>query len=310
MSKTKIIYIAGYGRSGSTVLDMLLGNQQEIFGGGELWSFFQDITNGVTKCSCDQGLKECPVWNAVIQNILVDFDSSQFQNKSTIIERYNPIYRLGLSKKDTQLYGEVWGEFFKSVGSVTSSEYVVDSSKTTYLTACRLKSMALYTDIPIKIIHLVRDPRAVMWSLCRGDNKLMEENLPSKIRAATTKSLVGWYIANRIASQLTHELEVSSVTIRYEDLVNSTPKTIDHIANSLQLDLNDLSLKLKNSADIESGHGIAGNRTRRNKTFKLKADMEWKTKLPKSSCQLAKLVAPLARSYGYDTLSPIIKPIY
>ena len=39
MSPT-VLYIAGYGRSGSTVLDMLLGTHPRIIGGGELTHLF------------------------------------------------------------------------------------------------------------------------------------------------------------------------------------------------------------------------------------------------------------------------------
>ena len=37
-----IIYIAGYGRSGSTVLDIMLGDHPRIFSGGELTYLFDD----------------------------------------------------------------------------------------------------------------------------------------------------------------------------------------------------------------------------------------------------------------------------
>ena len=68
MKKSKlpgVIYIAGYGRSGSTILDMLLGMHPTIFGAGEVTSIFdQWLQNGI--CSCKRSCKECVFWAAII----------------------------------------------------------------------------------------------------------------------------------------------------------------------------------------------------------------------------------------------------
>ena len=48
----KIIYIAGYGRSGSTLLARILGSHENIFTVGELINFLNLVNIDDSICSC------------------------------------------------------------------------------------------------------------------------------------------------------------------------------------------------------------------------------------------------------------------
>lgn len=59
----KIIYIAGLGHSGSTILDMALGSHPNIIGLGEIYAVFnsKNYKNLFEKstCSCGEKGKDC-----------------------------------------------------------------------------------------------------------------------------------------------------------------------------------------------------------------------------------------------------------
>jgi hypothetical protein len=54
--KKKILYIAGYSRSGSTILDIILSSHPQIFGTGELGYLFDDWIAGTRLCTCEQNM--------------------------------------------------------------------------------------------------------------------------------------------------------------------------------------------------------------------------------------------------------------
>jgi len=98
----KIIYIGGYGRSGSTLLDIILGQSKYIESGGEIVHAQRDIKEN-KKCTCNKFLEECTVWSKVYSEInseisshyhhLYELDSYSFIIKS-LIPWYKPAKNL------------------------------------------------------------------------------------------------------------------------------------------------------------------------------------------------------------------------
>src|SRR5512139_803541 len=63
----RVVYIAGVGRSGSTVLDSVLGNHPLIQSVGELSRLANDAWIQNFYCSCGKRSKECPFWVEVYE---------------------------------------------------------------------------------------------------------------------------------------------------------------------------------------------------------------------------------------------------
>ena len=65
-SGTKVLYIARFGRSGSTILGNVLGEVEGFFHGGELRSIWEHglILNKV--CGCGVPFRECEMWRPVL----------------------------------------------------------------------------------------------------------------------------------------------------------------------------------------------------------------------------------------------------
>ena len=64
-----IIYIGGYGRSGSTVLDIVLGDHPELHSLGEFQNFFNIFHDPGMKCPCGQAYAACPEWSRVAEEV-------------------------------------------------------------------------------------------------------------------------------------------------------------------------------------------------------------------------------------------------
>ena len=58
---TKLVYIGGYGRSGSTLLEYLMTARPDVIACGETVGTFRKQKPGRT-CSCGRPGSECPIW--------------------------------------------------------------------------------------------------------------------------------------------------------------------------------------------------------------------------------------------------------
>ena len=65
--KKKIIYIAGYGRSGSSILALILGQHKNIISLGEIGVIFSALKHKRI-CTCGQKLNNCTYWKQLIKH--------------------------------------------------------------------------------------------------------------------------------------------------------------------------------------------------------------------------------------------------
>ena len=61
---TRLVYIGGFGQSGSTLLESLLTANPQVVACGEIANGFEGRTGRELKCSCGELAKDCPVWGA------------------------------------------------------------------------------------------------------------------------------------------------------------------------------------------------------------------------------------------------------
>src|SRR5688500_1444385 len=72
-TKVKILYIASDSRSGSTLLDLMLGQADEIFSVGELRHVWERSYLKNELCGCTRPCGECACWAAVTEHAFGSF---------------------------------------------------------------------------------------------------------------------------------------------------------------------------------------------------------------------------------------------
>jgi hypothetical protein len=178
----------------------------------------------------------------------------------------------------------------------------VDSSKTAWASAAVPFRLSRKLGQDFLLVHVVRDPRGVSWSVMRTPWRPKKGPRDSAIKAAL-RTAFGWIAANLACELFGWLYPESYIRVRYEDLSNAPVKSI---ANILQR----VSLVPPSSLRVEARknrHQLYGNAMR----YKLlspadvKEDSAWKTMMPKAYRRLvACLCWPLLMLYGYDRLSP------
>src|SRR5687768_409663 len=65
--RVKVLFILGWARSGSTLLDQILGTEEGFFSTGELrWIWLRGLVQQ-RNCGCGRRVVECPFWTAVLE---------------------------------------------------------------------------------------------------------------------------------------------------------------------------------------------------------------------------------------------------
>jgi hypothetical protein len=180
---------------------------------------------------------------------------------------------------------------------------LVDSSKSTWKTGRRL-ALLKECGFDVRGIHLVRDPRGVMYSISKGSNRLLESGGHAQLFGGMFRGLLGWVLANLLA-EISLLKENTFVRIRYEDLVADPVAALGRIGTLLGVDMQPVTMRLATGDSLLRGHGVSGNRMRRQGPVTIVNDTRWRDALPLSGRMLALVAWPLARRYGYDVFQEV-----
>jgi hypothetical protein len=165
--ETRVLFIVGKGRSGTTLLGNLIGQADGFVSVGELWRLWHDDP-AATLCGCGVELTECELWSGVIDRVGIDEPMRRevlgFQNRvmawrSAPAMLWRPFRPPGF-RSALEAYGGVMGSLYTAIAAAASAEVVVDSSK--WPLDAGLLGHAPGTDG--RGVHVVRDPRAVAHS--------------------------------------------------------------------------------------------------------------------------------------------------
>jgi hypothetical protein len=179
------------------------------------------------------------------------------------------------------------------LAELTQKEVIVDSTKH----IGRAVNLLKCPGIDVRLIHLVRDGRGVIWSRLRD-----KERDPSISRKGPLLSTLTWVTKNAIASVVANFARDRIITIRYEDLITEPARELSRIGKLCDLDMKGLlhNLSVKNIHRL--GHQIGGNERVRsgNEKLSLRLDEDWKKRLARRNQIIFGLIAGwLARYYGY-----------
>jgi len=295
MNRPKVIYIMGCGRSGTTILDIILGNHSGFLSLGEL-NNAMDAWNKKRICSCGVPIRQCRIWKNV-GNIFFSNDSGgehyRIANYQNDIERQISIINHILGLYDPSMIHEYHSyiyNIFRLLKESSSAKAVIDSSKSVGRALALLKN----AKIDVQIIHLVRDPRGVYFSFQKKNLITPTKNIWSLV--------VYWNGVNFLASLARLRFGDKKVLrVRYEDLISNTDKTIDKIGDFIKEDLSDVKIKLRDEVSMERGHIASGNRIREQKIpLKLQPDFEWMKRLKlHQRIIIATHCSPLMIAYRY-----------
>lgn len=301
----RVVYIAGVGRSGSTVLDSVLGNHPHIQSVGELSRLASDAWVQNFYCSCGRRSQECPFWLAVHEawcDLNGNFSVQEYietQNKVEQVRHMPSLTRESWKKTETfRVYAEQTLLLLKAIQKVSGCNTIVDSSKGLE----RAFVLSLIPEIDLRVIQLVRDPRGVVWSHKKAFTKDLQNGLPRDIDSQPAwRAALYWCRINLQADWLRKRLgPEKALLLRYEDFMQQTLPVLQKIGNFIGVDLMNVQRVIDEGRELFFDHTIAGNRVRMKGKLELKFDQEWRQKLSSKDRRITELLSGwLMTRYGY-----------
>ncbi len=295
----KVLYIAGWGRSGSTILDNLLGQLDGFFSTGELRYIWERGVIGDWVCGCGRPVKACEVWSVVLERLERD---PTIPSARTILEWQRLVTRFRHTRKLLALdpaavseqptlssYAAVVRKLYATVADVTGARVIVDSSKRPSDAAV----LALVPGLDVYVVHLVRDPRAVAYS--------WQKRQPGIDRHRVTESTASWLAWNVATEELRARLDDRSTLVRYEGFVQRPTQTLRRLVELVGEDPALVQVPAANVFQLAGTHTVSGNPARfRSGSVAVRPDTEWQAGLAGWQRMLATAIAaPLLRRYGY-----------
>jgi len=245
----KVVAISGSGRSGSTLLSLLLSQDTRVFNLGQLrhlWRAFE--TNAA--CSCSQNLQSCLVYGRVVAPSHSAAGRPRIADMHGLAKAFlkdaarqsdwtDQAVRAGLRQRH-QAFLEAMLDVLTRIADVTGASTFVDTSKAPEVAM----ALGLLPDVDLYLLNLVRDPRAVACSWHKR----------KKSFTATCKNAREWLVRQRRLEAWRPGLEGRFFTLRYEDLARTPVEAIGNIAKWAELRIPDGMFTEPDRATLDWSH--------------------------------------------------------
>ncbi len=304
-----VLYVGGCGRSGSTLLDRMLGAIPGTVAVGELVHLIQRGLIENEACGCGEPFRSCSFWAPVIERALGPAtgatDARELRALQARVDRNRHVPRLlapGVApsaRADLVRYTGVLGDLYRSIAAEAGAQVVVDSSKHAS-TAFLLRRVP---GIDLRVVHLVRDSRGTAYSWTKAvarpeaaTGRTMMPQLPPS-RAAGR-----WLGYNLMFEVLDALSTVPTTRVNYENLVREPRRQLNRIIDGAGLDLDrSFAFLGEGWVELERGHSVSGNPMRFSSgRLDLQVDTAWRQQMPARDRRVVTtLTAPLLAAYGY-----------
>jgi hypothetical protein len=314
LDKVTVVYILGYGRSGSTFMDILLNNAEGATSIGAPSNFFYWLEHG-QPCGCGKPLQECEYWSGVVRDYAAELgalDPVELRRIQLAVERrrhYRSLLNGRLPEALTREYGRSQELLYRIAARHAGTNVLIDSSNSGAESLGRAYALAMYAPgLNMRIIHLVRDGRGVSWSAIKtaGSPERRRWPMPRPVRAG--KTALSWAVTNRFCLMTADRVGSDNVlTVRYEDIVSQPAVELARIGAFADFDVSAIMRKVENHEELEVGHNVGGNRLRFNRRIRIQPDWDWARNMPASARLIATAAAwPMLRHFGYPLTLPAV----
>ena len=304
----RVLYIGGLGRSGSTLLDRMLGRLDDVWSVGELVHLWERGLKENNRCGCGRCFADCPFWRRVGEVAFGGWDSLDVDEVlalkgSVDRNRYVPLmllpvlapgYRARLAR-----YLDLLERLYAAVREVSGRPLVVDASK--HASAAFL--VRRMRGVDLRLVHLVRDSRGVAFSWTKRMRRVEVVSGDALMATDTPLKMSARYLGYNLLFHLLRTFGVRGLLLRYESLVRDPAGELARVLELAGRPAAAGELGFVGDGWVELGpsHALAGNPMRfRSGRVPLRVDEEWRGRLRRRH-RLLTLAStwPLLLRYGY-----------
>ncbi len=215
----KIVTIAGSGRTGSTLLSLLLTQGAGTFNMGQLRDFWGAYARNEA-CTCGSCLQACPIWSDVVREVFgvsphaaiqkVEERQMAFVQSASKVSSWGDATALAALSNLHADYLHDIRNVVRSIASIKNVNTLIDTSKSPEIGL----AFSQLPEVELRVLNLIRDPRAVASSWLR---KRDEQMALQQSRA--------WLARQTRLEQWSDILGNRKFVLRYEDF-STSPRTL------------------------------------------------------------------------------------
>lgn len=279
---TRILYVAGSGRSCTTLLGHILGQVNGFCFIGE--AMYGGRSLATRRCGCGAALADCPFWRAVRDEAGGGhrLEAPEFFGLGRLARwRHLPLTLLPDRRRRLEArYGDHWHRcqrLYTAAAALSAAEVLVDSSKSVPYG----RMLSLMPGLDLRVVHLVRDPRAVAHSWNRFKSAPDRFDASFMSRRGRGHAAAFWMASNLGAELLFRRRPDCYLRLRYEDLVARPRESIDRILRLATNRAVEAPFADARTVMLGATHSIAGNPDRlQTGRVELRGDEGWKAAMP------------------------------
>jgi hypothetical protein len=299
------LYILGRPHSGSTILNILLGNSASVVSVGQLVS---DIGKSENFCGCGAAIGDCPFWCEVRRRVEakgVPWGEATAASMGQAHVKWLPrTWWAGPGSAYFDRLALITRALEDAITGAAGKPVLCDSSKEA------TRALFLMKFVPeARMIFLVRDPRSAIashyWRFQSEQRfHFLRKNhfLPRWMGPIVlTLAAASWTIGNLLGELAVRVAPERVLILRYEDLRDRPKEALERIAQAFGIDFGDVREMLDRGAVVEIGHNIGGNQVRLEQDVRFDPNKErTRPRLPRWLDRVTvALCWPLMRRYGY-----------
>lgn len=301
-----VLYLGGAGRSGSTLLERLLGAVPGIAATGELVHLWARGLSGDERCGCGSDFSVCPFWVAVGERAYGGWSSVDIERSLDLRQvdrtRFIPYlvapriaparYRTRLTAWTTQVEA-----LYAGIGEASGAKVIVDSSK-----HASYAFLLHRLSVDLRVVLVVRDSRGVAYSWAKKVRRPEVTGSEAFMPRYSVLRTSGLWWANNVGVDVLRAVGVPVLVLRYEDLLAEPVRTLQRVLDFSGLEHSAHALQVEGAvAQLSRDHTVAGNPMRfKVGPVELRLDDQWKMKMPRRTRMAVTLLTwPLLRRYGY-----------
>ncbi len=259
----KVIYVLGAARSGSTLLDIILGNGAEAFSCGELFQYPK--RRGIPHGWPDVSERDA-FWQQVETRVRAQsgMDYDTLKAVTDKIELHTSFFNHVLSFYATspvEPYRTYVNVMFDTLFELSGQNILIDSSKR----PSRALALNRFLQYDVYFVYLVKNPVHVVRSFSKKD---VEQASKSWLSANL------YYFVANVCSQIVQKQipQDRFVKIYYENLLRSPVTQLSLIEDRFSIDLSGVKARIRANRPLDVGALFDGNRIRMQKSLVLRGD--------------------------------------
>lgn len=283
-----VVYIAGSGRSGTTLLERMVGAVPGYVNVGELIDLFRRVAIDDERCGCGETFSTCPFWQEVGDRafngwgggILDEMRGLQHEvaRQRYLAHNLLPV-KTAVFRRNARTYRGHYASLYRAIADTAGASTIVDASKWPAQAAALVGP-----EIDLRVIHVQRDVRGVAWSMGKDHVARPQDTHGRDLMESTgVKASALRWSACQSEVALLRLTRVPLVRIRYEDLIADARAQITGALTTVELPpaAGDLSHINGSAVELGASHGLSGNPSRfREGATRLALDEAWRTQMP------------------------------